>query len=397
MKMPMNMINKIDKVEQIIEARKQILELPKDRMVSDVQAPSPFTTIPSRALSDKYILTHPSALQVLCVLCSYVNGQSGTAYPNQYSVAKRLGRTQPAVSRQFNNLVKWGYIEKIIKENPLRDRGRKGATWRVIYDPEITADEIALTTTDPRVEENKAEDTMKVLVKEQVKEEKKQARLSDAQAKLAESIAKRYIDSEREYFPYDSVYNAVCKYLAGEQTIDAWNKLGTGLQSPIERGYLTGRNITPNVIKHADKDAKKITPDVITDKPKYNTRCYTSSAEKITSDVIHNSNNITIDNNINEISKEMVKAYSHMLDQIMGTRGSWRWDMRQEAMAEDIARMGVSLDQFTKTVERILKHKRKEGIQPPYTMAYFKSVFTENKEATDVKDITKSLARSFKL
>jgi hypothetical protein len=93
----------------------------------------------------------------------------------------------------------------------------------------------------------------------------------------------------------------------------------------------------------------------------------------------------------------MVKAYSHMLDQIMGTRGSWRWDMRQEAMAEDIARMGVSLDQFTKTVERILKHKRKEGIQPPYTMAYFKSVFTENKEATDVKDITKSLARSFKL
>ena len=391
------MINKINRVEQIIEARKQILELPKDRMVSDVQAPSPFTTIPSRALSDKYILTHPSALQVLCVLCSYVNGVSGTAYPNQYSVAKRLNRSQPAISRQFNNLVKWGYIEKVIKENPLRDRGRKGATWRVIYDPQISSGAIAMTTTDPRVEANKAEDTMKEIVKEQVKEEKKQARLSEAQTKLADSIAKRYIDSEREYFPYDSVYNAVCKYLEGEQTIDAWNKLGTGLQSPIERGYLTGRNITPDVIKHADKDAKKITPDVITDKPKYNTRCYTSSAEKITSDVIQNSNNITIDNNINEISKEMVKAYSHMLDEIMGTRGSWRWDMRQEAMAEDIARMGVSLDQFTKTVERVLKHKRKEGIQPPYTMAYFKSVFMENKEATSVKDITKSLARRFKL
>lgn len=393
----MNMIQKINKVDEIIEARKQILELPKDRMVSDVQAPSPFTTIPSRALSDKYILTHPSALQVLCVLCSYVNGVSGTAYPNQYSVAKRLNRSQPAISRQFNNLVKWGYIEKIIKENPLRDRGRKGATWRVIYDPEITADDIAMTTTDPRVEENKAEDTIKEIVKEQVKEEKKQARLSEAQTKLADSIAKRYIDSEREYFPYDSVYNAVCKYLSGEQTIEAWNKIGTGLLSPIEKGYLKGSNITPNVIKHADKNAKKITPDVITDKHKYNTRCYTSSAEKITSDVIQNSNNITIDNNIKEISKEMVNAYSHMLDEIMGTRGSWRWDMRQEAMAEDIARMGIGLDQFTKTVTKILKHKRKEGIQPPYTMAYFKSVFTEDKQPGNVKDITKSLAKSFKL
>ena len=336
-------------------------------------------------------------MQVLCVICSYCNGQSGIAYPNQITVAKRLGRSQPAVSRQFNNLKKWGYIEKVRKENPLRVRGPKGASWRVIYEPGIDQDELAQITTDPRVEANKAEDTMKQIVKEQVKEEKKQAILSEAQTKLAESIARRYIDSEREYFPYDSVFNAVCKYLSGEQTIEAWNKLGTGLQSPIERGYLNGRNITPDVIKHADNNAKNITPDVINEKPKYNTRCYTVGAKNITSDVIQNSNNITIDNNINEISKEMVKVYSHMLDQIMGTRGSWRWDMRQEAMAEDIARMGVSLDQFTRTVERVLKHKRKEGIQPPHTMAYFKSVFTENKEATYVKDITKSLARSFKL
>lgn len=395
------MMKKIDKVDQIIEARKQILELPKDRMVSDIQAPSPFTTIPSRALSDKYILTHPSALQVLCVLCSYVNGVSGTAYPNQYSVAKRLNRSQPAVSRQFNNLVKWGYIEKIIKENPLRDRGRKGATWRVIYDPEITADEIAMTTTDPRVEDNKAEDTMKVVVKEQVKEEKKQARLSEAQLKLVESITQRYLKDETEYFAYGSVFNDVSTYIAGEQTIEAWNSIGNGLLSPIEKGYLKSSNITPNVINHAKGNAKKITPDVIkhVDRKniKDNTRCYTRSAEKITSDVIHNSNNITINNSIIENAKEMTKRYADMLDAIMGTRGSWRWDMRQEAMAEEIAKMGISVDQFSSTVEKILKYKRKEGIQPPYTLSYFKSVFTEKKPATTVKDLTKALTRSFKL
>jgi len=93
----------------------------------------------------------------------------------------------------------------------------------------------------------------------------------------------------------------------------------------------------------------------------------------------------------------MTERYAHMLDEIMGTRGSWRWDMRQEAMAEEIARMGITVDQFTKTVTRVLKHKRKEGIQPPYTLSYFKSVFTENKQPGNVKDLTKKLARSFKL
>ena len=393
----MNMMKKIDKVDQIIEARKQILELPKDRMVSDMQAPSPFTTIPSRALSDKYVLSHPSALQVLCVLCSYVNGVSGTAYPNQYSVAKRLNRSQQAVSRQFNNLVKWGYIEKIIKENPLRDRGRKGATWRVIYDPEITADEIAMTTTDPRVEDNKAEDTMKVLVKEQVKEEKKQARLSEAQLKLVESITQRYLKDETEYFAYGSVFDAVSKYLLGEQTIDAWNSIGIGLLSPIEKGYLKANSSQrqvvkktyipqQEVVKHVNGNAEKTTPDVV-------------PGVQISQhhDVVHNSNNITINNSIIENAKEMTKRYADMLDAIMGTRGSWRWDMRQEAMAEEIAKMGITVDQFSSTVEKILKYKRKEGIQPPYTLSYFKSVFTENKQPGNVKDLTKKLARSFKL
>jgi len=59
--------------------------------------------------------------------------------------------------------------------------------------------------------------------------------------------------------------------------------------------------------------------------------------------------------------------------------------------------MGVSVDQFTETVRRVLTHKRKEGIQPPYTMSYFKSVFTEDKPVSNVKDITKALTRSFKL
>ena len=145
-------------------------------------------------------------------------------------------------------------------------------------------------------------------------------------------------------------------------------------------------NTQREVVKHVNRNVEKTTPDVV---PVVHISQH--------NDVVHNSNNITINNSIIENGKEMTKRYATMLDEVMGTRGSWRWDMRQEAMAEDIARMGITVDQFTDTVEKILKHKRKEGIQPPYTLSYFKAVFTEDKPVSNVKDITKALTRSFKL
>ena len=375
----MNMIDipKIDKAQEILKARKQMLELPKHRMVSDIQAPSPFTNIPSRAFSDKYILTHPSALHVLGVICSYCNGQSGIAYPNQATVAKRLARSQPAISRQFNNLIKWGYIEKVRKENPLRNRGPKGASWRVIYDPGIDQDQLAQITTDPRVEANKAQDTIKEIVKEQVKEEKKQNKLSPAQEKLANDITQKYLKDETEFFPYETVYNAMVTYLSGKQTIDAWNKIGCGLLSPIEKGYLKDNNITPDVIKH---------------KSKYNTRCYTESAKNITSDVIQNYNTITNNNIIKDKVFELLRSYSHALDDICKTRGQWRWTKREEAIAEQMIEAGVTIDRFMKEVTKVLNRCNQDRTRPPYTIAYFKSIW-QNKvsKPKDTKQLIKGL------
>ena len=391
----MNMIDvpKIDKVQEILKARKEILELPKGRMISDVQAPSPLTIIPSRAFSDKYILTHPSALQVLGVICSYCNGQSGIAYPNQATVAKRLARSQPAISRQFNNLIKWGYIEKVRKENPLRNRGPKGASWRVIYDPGIDQDQLAQITTDPRVEANKAQDTIKEIVKEQVKEEKKQNKLSPAQDKLANDITQKYLKDETEFFPYDLVYNAMVTYLSGKQTIDAWNKIGCGLLSPIEKGYLKESNITPNVIKQTKDHNKNITPDVITHKSKYNTRCYTESAKNITSDVMQNYNTITNNNIIKDKVFEYLRSYSHALDDICKTRGQWRWTKREEAIAEQMIEAGVKIDAFMKEVIKVLNRCKKNRSRPPYTIAFFKSMW-QNKvsKPKDTKQLIKGLA-----
>ena len=377
----MNMIDvpKIDKAQEILKARKEILELPKGRMISDVQAPSPLTIIPSRAFSDKYILTHPSALQVLGVICSYCNGQSGIAYPNQATVAKRLARSQPAISRQFNNLIKWGYIEKVRKENPLRNRGPKGASWRVIYDPGIDQDQLAQITTDPRVEANKAQDTIKEMVKEQVKEEKKQTKLSQAQEKLANDITQKYLKDESEFFPYDTVYKAMVTYLSGKQTIDAWNKIGCGLLSPIEKGYLKGSNITP---------------DVITNKSKYNTRCYTDNAKNITPDVIQNYNTITNNNYIKDKVYEYLRSYSHALDDICRTRGQWRWSKREEAIAEEMIEAGITIDRFMKEVSKVLNRCNQNRSRPPYTIAFFKSMWqTNKKKPQDTKQIIKGVVK----
>ena len=165
-------MNMIDKVDQIKKAREEVTLAPKKHRVSDIQSPSAFIAIPSRALNDKRILANPSSLQVLCVLCSYVQGTSGIAFPSQILLAKRLNRTQQAITRQIVKLIEWGYIKKIINENALRQKGKKTATYRLIYDPKISDSQLIKETDDPIIESKKAQETLKKIQPEVVKKKK---------------------------------------------------------------------------------------------------------------------------------------------------------------------------------------------------------------------------------
>ena len=165
-------MNMIDKVDQIKKAREEVTLAPKKHRVSDIQSPSAFIAIPSRALNDKRILANHSSLQVLCVLCSYVQGTSGIAFPSQILLAKRLNRTQQAISRQIVKLIEWGYIKKIINENALRQKGKKTATYRLIYDPKISDSQLIKETDDPIIESKKAQETLKKIQPEVVKKKK---------------------------------------------------------------------------------------------------------------------------------------------------------------------------------------------------------------------------------
>ena len=156
-----------EKLAEIKQARKEILQPPKKYTVSvdNTVAPSPFSVMPSRVFADQRIQN--ASIRVLGTLCCHANKYSGIVFTNQLTIGNRLGISKQAVSRQMRLLEKCGYIKKIYKENPLRKKGRKGATWRVIYDPATTDEDILARNKPEFVEQQDAEETLKVIAKSQ--------------------------------------------------------------------------------------------------------------------------------------------------------------------------------------------------------------------------------------
>ena len=152
-----------EQLERIKENRYEILRPPLEhcRSVDNTLPPSGYSILPSRIFTDARI--HGACIRVMGALCCYVNGRSGTLYPNQSLIARQLGVCQQAVSRQMKLLEKYGYIKKIIRENTLRKKGRQGATWRIIYDPGVLDEEIIANNKPDYVEEQDANETIEVI------------------------------------------------------------------------------------------------------------------------------------------------------------------------------------------------------------------------------------------
>ena len=156
-----------EKLLEIKQARHELLQPPKKHTMSvdNRVAPSPFSVMPSRVFADTRIQN--ASIRVLGTLCCHANKYSGIVFTNQLTIGNRLGISKQAVSRQMRLLEKCGYIKKIYKENPLRKKGRKGATWRVIYDPARTDEDILAHNKPDFVEAQDAEETLKVIAKSQ--------------------------------------------------------------------------------------------------------------------------------------------------------------------------------------------------------------------------------------
>ena len=123
----------------------------------------------------------------------------------------------------------------------------------------------------------------------------------------------------------------------------------------------------------------------------YNTR---GCAETQHNDVVQNYSSLTNNNYIKEKIKEYLNVYSHALDLITQTRGQWKWDQREEGIAEEIINLGVTVHEFRKAVQKKLHQCRKEYSRPPYTIAYFKAYWQPKPKTTE--GITKELGKKMK-
>lgn len=97
---------------------------------------------PFRAAADKRL--HEGTLRVLMMLCSYTN-RAGITWVGQAKLGERLGITKQAVNKQMKLLQELGYIEVVSKGF----RAERANTTRVIFDPNITAED-AIAIVSPK-------------------------------------------------------------------------------------------------------------------------------------------------------------------------------------------------------------------------------------------------------
>jgi biotin operon repressor len=157
--------------------------LPKKPRIKEKDAPPDQRKVcimPIRAVFDRR-MTH-GALQALAALCAYCN-RAGITWVSQTRLASELGISQQAVAKQFKQLKELGYLE-IVRRG---FKGERTDTLRVIFDPDITAEEaIAMTS-------NK-EDTRSPAIKEEQERQAMQDMTPDpeGQRRIAQMIAKAF-------------------------------------------------------------------------------------------------------------------------------------------------------------------------------------------------------------
>jgi biotin operon repressor len=157
--------------------------LPKKPRIKPKDAPPDqrkVCVLPIRAVFDRR-MTH-GALQALAALCAYCN-RAGITWVSQTRLASELGISQQAVAKQFKQLKELGYLE-IVRRG---FKGERTDTLRVIFDPDITAEQaIAMTS-------NK-EDTRSPAIKEEQERQAMQDMTPDpeGQRRIAQMIAKAF-------------------------------------------------------------------------------------------------------------------------------------------------------------------------------------------------------------
>ena len=139
---------------------------PPNKSGGSYQCPGPHMIMPARAYGDDRFNQYPMTFRAFAICCSHANSWTGVFFPNQLYIAKVLQCSQQAVSQHMRKLLEYGYIEKLRNADIRRNYGKRGALWRVIYDPTKSLDDCIAgqpaQDRDPEMEAEIAKHTLNV-------------------------------------------------------------------------------------------------------------------------------------------------------------------------------------------------------------------------------------------
>ena len=274
----------------------------------DGQSPGAGAWIPGRATRDTTFTRFPMAMVILCYACAHASAYTGTFWVNQRTIARDLEMSQQAVSRHFRKLVELGYLEKVRNENSKRPYGKKGAVWRVIYDPTQS--------------------------------------LKDVEA----AAARLHKTEEEEQETAATTIEEAAKGAKGQQTKQRQKDVNA-------------------LIKQTDsalKDTTRTTHGLSQEESKYNPQV----VREYNTQVVLNlpTNNRCIEVNKNDCRKLCI-GYAHAVEARWGSR--FRHDLKQEELAHQLLTMGYTIDSFKADSERMLDWLVRHNKQPPTSLQYF--------------------------
>lgn len=276
----------------------------------------------ARAYGDERFNRFPMTFRCLAICCAHSNSYTGVFFVNQSTISKVMGSSQQAISQHMQRLIEYGYLEKLRNADVRRKYGRKGALWRVIFDPRMSyKDTLTKQPTahrDPELEQEIAENTIN-MINNNYKSKRKS------------------VDNKEE------------------------NKV--------------------DIVQGASSNNKSNKRELVSD----NKVELVNNSSDITS-------NIYIDKND---CRSMCQSYKQLIYEMWGT--DWRYDMRQETLAEELLQIGYTKDSFLQDAKKMLQWKRNQNKPPIQSLQYFISRKKNKEKPQDVQGIIKHISNRMKL
>jgi DNA-binding MarR family transcriptional regulator len=144
-----------------------------------------FAVVPAHIAYDSSV--HPAAIRILIALAHHAN-MHGITHVSQARIARLVGIQRPTVCKHIATLAEHLYIAKL---RPA-EKGKRGITWRIIYDREAAAEyrKTIAPHIKGRFQPMNANKSLKEGIKKETKAKKESSTIDE---KLRKAVIERYL------------------------------------------------------------------------------------------------------------------------------------------------------------------------------------------------------------